>query len=159
MRPFVIYVNMNVKWPRSDPHAQKSCCLLKLNMDVNSVARLALLKLFSQQSIVRHSCCLSSHSRLLQRRIMTFVAYQWRAGRIHVTWPFRLKSHFKRSDTYRIWTTYPSGLGRIWKDRICVVQTVMKRSDTGRIGAKKSELGNFSLHCERSPSWLNERWG
>jgi len=28
----------------------------------------------------------------------------------------------------------------------------MKKSDTGRIGAKKSELGRFSLQCERSHS-------
>jgi len=26
----------------------------------------------------------------------------------------------------------------------------MKKSDTGHIGAKKSELGRFSLQCERS---------
>jgi len=26
----------------------------------------------------------------------------------------------------------------------------MKKSDTGRTGAKKSELGRFSLQCERS---------
>ncbi len=36
------------------------------------------------------------------------------------------------------------------KNRICAVQTVIRKSDMGHIWAKKSDLGHFSLQCELS---------
>ena len=36
------------------------------------------------------------------------------------------------------------------KNLTCAVHIAMKRSDTGRITAKKSELGHFRLQCERT---------
>lgn len=38
-----------------------------------------------------------------------------------------------------------------------VVQTVMKRSDTGHKWAKKTDLGHFSLQSEHSHSVLSRR--
>ncbi len=36
------------------------------------------------------------------------------------------------------------------KNRICALQTVIRKSDMGHIWAKKSDLGHFSLQCELS---------
>ncbi len=49
----------------------------------------------------------------------------------------------------RFRTTYENGLiGK--KNRICAVQTVIRKSDMGPIWAKKSDLGHFSLQCKLS---------
>ncbi len=54
----------------------------------------------------------------------------------------------------RFRTTCESGLGLIWKNRICAVQTVIRKSDMGHIG-QKSDLGHFSLQCELSHNLQN----
>ncbi len=36
------------------------------------------------------------------------------------------------------------------KNRMCAVQTVIRKSDMGHIWPKKSDLGHFSLRCELS---------
>ena len=99
----------------------------------------------SQPGVVGYWCewLLSSRSRLLQRRIMTFVAYQWRTGRIHVAWPFRRRSHFKRSDTYRIQDHIPKWPGsHLKRSDLCrsdCHEKIRYRSHRG----KKIGIGSF----------------
>ncbi|KAJ0058643.1 hypothetical protein NL108_018651 [Boleophthalmus pectinirostris] len=76
---------------------------------------------------------------------------------MNALWSFTLKSHVKRSDMYRFQEHISKCQCSFEKNRICVVQTVTKRSDTGTQRPKKSDLGHFMLRTEHSFSilWVN----
>ncbi len=79
------------------------------------------------------------------------VAFQWRKNRMKCDMAVQTEVALQNS-------RYVSDLGThmkvawAWfeKNRICAVQTDIRKLDMGHIWAKKSDLGHFSLQCELS---------
>ncbi len=122
---------------------RRSALFVEIKMDTAPVSVwLAIFKLMCKRSLNNEVILLSIYclplwfksSRLLQLRIVMSVAFQWRKNcmkcDIAVQTEVALQNIWNR-------TTYESGLGLIWKNRVCAVQTVIRKSDMGHIWAKK----------------------